>query len=248
MRFIQFFAVALLVGSLPSTPAWADVAARYEQGDDNAVVALNMTIEANDSGDVRFQMRNLGGYYLLREGTMYLVQKDADSFIVMRLDDVMTVQNEALGKMGWKKPEINDDDFPKSSFAPMSIEIVGGRSGMAYGMVRDTGESPTYASMVISDDPALAPIGKAMALAQDQMFKSMGNMGLMLGQVNEDLRERIGRGAILRMMSVELTDVSFDQIPDDRFALPTTPMTLEELRAATDTSIAPPPTLPAPKE
>ena len=247
MDFLRYFAASMfLIFSLPST-ALADVSARYETMDDDAMIDMEMTIEANSNDSVRIQMAGQGGYYLLREGALYQVGKEAKGFVVMKVTDLLTVQQEIMAKMGARLPTFGDPASAlETSFAPMQPEIVGGREGIGYGIVSAQTPDPVYASIVIGSDPSLAPIGEAIALANSSSIKGMGDMGAMLGLMNEEMAALLRKGAPLRMLSVELTDVSFADIPATRFELPTEPLTLDQLRERLDRSsaIEPPPTLP----
>ncbi|WP_128891226.1 hypothetical protein [Erythrobacter sp. HKB08] len=240
-----YLAAAAALVALPSA-AQADVAARYETVDDKAVIDMEMTIEADENDNVRFQMARTGGYFLLRDGEMYQVQKTVEGYEVVRTRDALLVQQEAMAKLGWKIPDmVNAPELAAPRLEPMEEETVGGRVGTGYGMVGQGMDGPIYASLVVSTDPELAPIGSAMASANENMLKGMGEMGSMLGMVGEDMLALMKQGAPLRMLSVELTDVSFDPIPQARFELPAEPMTLEQLRAALDVTVDAPPTLPA---
>ncbi|WP_370178022.1 hypothetical protein [Alteriqipengyuania sp.] len=245
MRIIAALLASLTFAALPATPAHADIAGRYETVDDNALMNMEMTVEADENGAVRIQMANLGSYYLMSEGDLYLVTKDADDFVVVRMEDQLTVQREAMDRMGVKLPDSEDfiSDL-KSKFAPMEPQTVGGRAGMAYGILNEKLGKPVYASIVISNDSALAPLGKAIVDANSASLKGMGQLGTMLGMMGESMMALLEQGAPLRMLSVELTDLSFDPIPPDRFTLPAEPLSLEELRESLSVTIEPPPTLP----
>lgn len=240
----MFVCLGLSSACLP-IPAMADIAGRYETRDGNAVIEMEMTVEADDSGNVRFQMAGSGGYYLFHDGELFVVEKDNDNFTVIRTADLFAVQQEAMARLGWKGADPSEGMTPPSfQFAPMGEEIVGGRAGIGYGIVSETNEEPMYASIVIGSDPELAPLGQAIAFAQQASVKGMGSMGSMLGMMNADMIELLQGGAPLRMLKIELTDVSLDPIPKVRFELPAEPLTINQLRAKIDVNVEPPPTLP----
>lgn len=245
MKLPSKFASFGLACACVSTPAMADVAGRYETRDEDAVIDMEMTVEADNAGSVRFQMAGTGGYYLFREGQLFVIEKSHDGFSVSRMADLFAVQQEAMARLGWKGANMLDGQSPPSfEFAPMGSETVGGRIGTAYGMVSEANGEPMYASIVIGSDAKLAPLGRALAYAQESSVKGMGTMGSMLGTMNAEMIDLLQDGAPLRMLKIELTDVSFDPIPPTRFELPEEPLTIDELRAKLVVEIDPPPTLP----
>lgn len=246
MKTHKVFGCLALACMVASTSAMADVAGRYETKDENAVIAMEMTVEADDAGSVRFQMAGVGMYYLLRGEELFVVQKDSDGFSVSRMADLLTVQQEAMSRLGWKGVEMSDGQSPPTvEFASMGEEAVGRRTGTGYGIVSETNKEPMYAAVVIGNDPKLAPLGQALAAAQDASIKGMGSMGSMLGMMNAQMIDLLQKGAPLRMLQIELTDVSFDPIPQSRFDLLAEPLTLNQLRANLAVAVEPPPTLPA---
>lgn len=240
-RFSPAAAAALLAAS---TAASADVAARYETQDKDAPFDMGMSIEADDRGNVRMQMPRLNTYFIFRDGTLYQITQDRTGAFAVRVEDALIVQQEMLAKLGMRMPA--DMPEPDLVLAPVGPETVGTRQGMGYGLTGKDSAPPNFAAFVISDDPALAPIGMALALANANSLKGMGEIGTMLGLLNDELLAMLRKGAPLRIMSMELTDVSTDPIPPARFTLPAPPTSLAELRAMADqtSSVEPPPTLP----
>lgn len=244
MNKAKFCALALTSIGLSSQVAFADVAGRYENTDKNAVLDLEMTIEADDAGDVRVQMAKTGTYYLFRDATLYLVTMNGEDTTVMKVSDVFAVQQEALAQMRMKMPPMPPSP-PEVRFAPMEEVTVAGRKGTAFGMVSAEHEKPVYGSIVISADPKFGALGRAIARVNTSQIKGMGSMGQMLQMMNTEMLALLQRGAPLRMLSIELTDVSFDNIPAGRFALPTEPLSINEIRAQLiKPTVPPPPTLP----
>ena len=235
--------IALIGSALFSQSAQADVAGRYENTDEKIPFNFGMTIEADDADNVRIQMAHGNQYYLYRDGVMYVVTVGSDETKVMRLDDMLAVQMEAMARLGWENP-FESAPVSTSHFAPMDEVVVGSRKGTGYGIVSGEREEAVYASIVISDDPELKQLGAAIARANASSIRGMGSMGTMLQTMNSEMLGLLEKGAPLRMLSVELTDVSFDEIPPERFAIPTEPMTIDEVRhLLISPTIAPPPTL-----
>lgn len=238
---MRLSALVLPLLALVPTPALADVAGRYRTIDRDALVAMDMTIEADDAGNVRVQMGGMSAYYVFREGNLFIVQRGSTGLVVARASDMMTVANEAMQRMGASRlSERAGGDLGDFDLAPMGEEVVNGRTGMAYGIRPKPGEKPVYASFVISSDPRLAPLGRALAQANEGMVQDMGSLGTMLTRVNGEIQQVMARGAPLRILGIALTDVSYEKIPQERFALPVEPVTIQQMRAMAEPFPAPP--------
>ena len=245
MNTLRLLVVGVILGSILAGPAQADIAARYETTGDDTVVKMEMTVEADEHGNVRTQMARLGSYFLLRDGELYQVSIGESGPFVVRVSDLMTVQAELAEEILTDgAPEM---EIPLQLFAEMETEVVGERVGTGYGLVSDEYPEPRYASVVISHDPELAQLGEALVKSNEAMTKTTsawGQMGTMLGVMNAQMLEILRKGAPLRMMQLELTDVSDEKIPPERFALPAEPLTIEEIRARVMPRVEAPPTLP----
>ncbi len=228
--------------ALLASPAAADVTALYEMADDSIPFEMTMTLEVSGKGDVRLQMANLPVYYLLLDGELYVVQRGLSGPHVIRMADQMQLQAE-LGETMFRGEMPEATDSPSWQFAPMGKEQIHGRSGIAYGIVNEQNAEPVYALLVISNEPALAPIGDAMQSMNTAITGRFSGTFAMLARANADMQEIIGSGAPLRISNLILTDVSTETIPGDRFALPGEPLTVEQLRAQL-VPFEQPPTLP----
>ena len=245
MKKTRTLIAGAILASVLAAPAQADIAARYKTNDENAVMNMEMTVEADNEGNVRTQMAHLGAYFLLSDGELFQVANSESGLFVVRVSDLMRVQGEIAQEMFQNPPP--EMDLPKQSFAPMDPEIVSERQGIGYGIVSDDYPEPRYASIVVSDDPALAPLGDAVVRSHQAMASSAsawGSMGTMLGMMNEEMLAVLRKGAPLRLMKLELTDISTEMIPAERFELPAEPLTIEELRARLSPRVEEPPTLP----
>ncbi len=245
MRIAPTILAALVFAGAGSTPAHADIAARFETVDEDTPMKMEMTLEADENGNVRIQIPRLSFYYLLTDGDVFQVTASERGPTVIRIADLLTVQAEIVDEFFPKKEETLE--VPKSNFARMGQETVGGRIGTGYGIVTEEDQEPQYASLVISDNPQLAPIGEALADSKAAMAKSLvslGSMGTMLEMMDEEIIDILRQGAPLRMLSIELTDVSLDPIPPERLALPAEPLTLDQLRNLARPELEEPPTLP----
>jgi hypothetical protein len=105
-----------------------------------------------------------------------------------------------------------------------------GRQGTAYYMgseaKRPPAERPT---LVISTDPALAPLASAL---QGQFEISIALMGKVFGDDDpfKTMQAVLKTGAPLVLTGMELDRVSNEPIPASRFALPAEPLSIEGVR------------------
>jgi hypothetical protein len=227
MKLARILALTLASIGLLSTPAHADIAGRYETVDENAIMEMEMTIEADEEGNVRTQVARLGAYFLLREGQMYQVANGETGPFVVRVTDLMTLQAEFASEFFRDSP--SEVDIPSQVFAVFEEEVVQGRNGTGYGIISETSPEPLYAPIVVSDDLSLAPLGEAIAASNEAMAENMtawGQMGTVLGMMNSEMLTVLRKGAPLRLLRLELKDVYLEASPPGRFELPANPITL----------------------
>ena len=250
MKNCPLFALSvMLVTGMTATPAAADLSARYEAQEKNAPFNMAMTLEIDSNGNERVQVAEQPTYLLVLNNVTYMVSRGPAGVYVMRLDDMVTVIGEVSKRMGIDKAFAS---MPKKvaekppAIASMGPKVVNGRTGTGYG-ISENGARPVYAFVVISEDPKLAPLGAAFAksFAQssvyaNKMFPGFGSMGGMFGSDAELFK----KGAPLSIVSMNLTDVSFAEIDDSRFALPGQPLSIDQIRQQYQ-SFSAPPTLPA---
>jgi hypothetical protein len=235
------FGLALSVFAFPAS---ADVAGRYETKDKNALFTMEMTIETNDAGDVRAQMAGQSNYFLLKSGVLYTVGRGEAGPIVERVADMLAVQAETMRRLGMSDQLAEAaGKLPQLEFAKIGPEAVGTWQGDAFGVKSDSDEIGPYAAFVISDDPRIAPLGKAIAAMNSDMMGTAGKMMPGFGQLGQAFMKFLSNGTPVRMMNFELTDVSDDRISPERFDVPAPPQTLEQLKARAE-PFPPPPSLP----
>ena len=183
-------------------------------------------------------------YYLLRAGELFVVSRGTTGATVMRVSDVLTMQAEVLERMGaadrFRETPADESSFEFHAIGP---ETVGSWQGTAYGLGPAGSGSPAHASLVLSDDPRLAPLGRAMVALQKDVTTGMGQLGGLFTQFGQAYEALLSKGTPVRWLQLQLTDVSFDAIDPDRFALPAPPISIAELRAES-APVPPPPTLP----
>jgi hypothetical protein len=203
----------------------ADVTARYVNPDGLFV----MTVEADDKGDSRISQGNQYAV-LTRGGVAWLLLADLSGVYAVRQEDWLAV---TLAKVRGAMPHPPDfHDTQQYEIVAGGAERVGGRSGTLWSL-QEHGKPPsTVFQFVISDDPDLAPVGRAFAA---QFFASASGMGSMIGSVPAfaaKANEIFAKGTVIRMgHMLRLESVSKDPIPAADFALPAVILSREQYAA-----------------
>ncbi|TMJ13298.1 MAG: hypothetical protein E6G94_12180 [Alphaproteobacteria bacterium] len=208
------------------SPALADMTATYVA----QKVAMKMTIEIASNGDVRGGTSSPTAYFIVHDGHAYVIQASFDGPVVMRMEDMAAVMTEQMKRMMPNLPADAAKNMPEWKLVKGPAVTIRGRQGVAYYMGGLPKNSPTESPMlVISTDPALAPLAAAM---EHQFAMSTGMMGQMLGGSNpmSGLEAVLKTGAPLVLTGMELDSVTTDPIPPSRFALPAEPATIEVVR------------------
>lgn len=245
--------ILALVASGLSSPAWADVTARYAGA---GKYAATMSVAVGDGGQVRAEAgppNNASQRVVLirREGVDYVSGADAEGRFVARTEDLFALVEEMIRTSipQSARTAIRTAADIRVEIAPGGMETIAGREGRVYritpiapptprpaaqgGQERQGAEMPQMQPLeiVISEDPELAPVGREMA----RLFESgsglvdavMGTRPAVAGQI----RELLARGTLIRLAdALRLRSVSSDAIPDSAFALPGPVLTRAELR------------------
>lgn len=234
--------IIALAAALAATPAAADVTAHYVVGD-GANAAPAMSIEVNDRGDSRVSMGNRAAVITL-DGVTYLVMADLGGVYVARQDDLLAVTIEnARAMMGRDfHPPAHPQPAATADTHPLSVvqagaETVGGRTGTVFEL-RDANARPGVHGLdfVVSTDADLAPVGRLLA---SQNRASHDGLRQMIGS---DVTDSSGffsgiaaifeRGTVIRMGRImRLASVDREPLPAADFALPSPPLTREQLAA-----------------
>jgi hypothetical protein len=249
MRFrdIAAAAAAMLLGS----PALADITAHYvmpggmgrltvdatgKKGttvtEDKAPAAAQpraaMTVEINDKGDTRLSEGNKHAFLTLG-GVGYLIESDLAGTFAVREDDWIAVQLEGVAAIG--KDNQQPGDPTRYVLVSKGSETVAGRTGTVWAL-RSAGRAEASFDAVLSADPDLAPVGRAIAA---QFALSSRMMKLMLGSVPDFMaktEEMLGKGAVIRLSRMlRLDRVSHDPIPPSEFVLPAVVLTKDQYAA-----------------
>jgi hypothetical protein len=213
----------LALAAVAATPAQADLTATYVAV--NPGMNFKMTVEIAANGDLRADMSNPGLYLIRRQGHTYFIVADPAGTVVEDTADIGAVMQEQLAKLD---PHFCDQlaQGPGGKLASRGAMTVSGRTGEAYAM---ESRPPARPDVVISHDPALAPLGAAMA---EQFRDSAALMGPcwtkipMIGQ----MQALLDSGAPLQFGPMQLETVETGPIDPARFVLPAAPATRDQVR------------------
>ncbi len=228
LRTFACAAFALLIAA----PVQADTTAVYK----SPKLGAEMTIEIASNGDVRGSVGGRGDYILTLDGKGYLVFFTDKGVVVDRVDDAATAMTDYIREKMPQLAKMPGIDGPGGPDGPKYVAggvlTVNGRAGttwyLQWGAAQRADSEP---EIVISNDPALAELGRAMARQFEMSTRTLGQMlghkdGRMSG-MNDVLRT----GAPLRVAGMDLVSVTAAPIAADRFKLPAEPETLEQVRA-----------------
>lgn len=216
----------LAVTLFAAGPAWADTTAIYK----SPTLGGEMTIEIAANGDVRATTGTRGDYVILHGDEVYMIFFTDKGPVVDRMSDVGAAMAAWIHDRMPEFAKMPDGDGPAFKFVDGGVATVNGWAGKIWynGMGGDRLRADF--SFVISSDPALADIGKAMLrqmeASQQMMEEAMGKRGFADGAL-----EVLRTGTPIRLMTMELTTVSHTPIPAERFVLPAEPETREQVRA-----------------
>ncbi len=217
------FAFLAVVAAAWAGPALADMTAHYVGSDDSRMI----TIEIATEGDYRVTIGDHSHYFLTRAGRGYLVETNAAGPKVMRQEDIATVMIEQVKPNVRPSPHKSEADARLVARGPVSIR---GRKGVAYGLIFDGnsgGDDEPY--LVVSDDPALAPLAAVM---RKQFAASIGTMHGIFGAENPwaFMEGMLDKGAPLVFLGMTLDTIDHARIPASRFVLPASPISLDAVR------------------
>jgi hypothetical protein len=213
----------IIVALSLASAARADTIAIYASPAD----VCSMTVKIASNGDVRADVTgNIPGVVTGRThyfvgGRDYFVD---DGPVVMRLEDIEKVLGEQIGNLG-------HSSFPAPSLTlvPRGAVSINKWSGDAYYMQASGGQLSARPVTVISHDPSLAQLGRAMA-------RQFATSEKMMSQITDghapktNMDQVLSSGAPISFAGAELQAVTFGVIPKEDFNLPGPPASLDEVR------------------
>jgi len=213
---------------LAAVPADAGTKAVYEQAENKG----SLTVEIADNGNVRIGPSDQSMYILLLGDSSYIVTIKDGKTTVARVADVAAAFDKVMPPIFGKIFGAAAKDTPKGPppMEKIGPQTVNGRTGIAY---KFKGGDPKEESpvLVLSDDPALQPVGRAMERFTEASVLMLAPLfGKGIESMIDDMRAVFAMGTPLRggdgmtLKSVETADV-----PAARVALPAKPQTVDEI-------------------
>lgn len=210
--------------ALAFIPASADVKARYT-GQSGAAL-----IEVDANGDARMGGEDEQSYSLFTASGDYVVFKRDGALVAARYADFHAVLNAITSTFAG--PASSEAERPDAAPAvpplvKVGTEKIAGYDGTRFELPVQSGPR-AYA--VISDAPELRPLGRAMARLLDQMPTFEQAMTGSRPPALSALVHALDSAALLRMDGAfTLAEVSFAELPDERFAVPTTLLSRDQV-------------------
>jgi hypothetical protein len=215
MRFLVL--LLFLVGC--GSQARADLTAHYRHIDGSGTVQ----VEVAGSGDARFQMSGEPWRLIHRGGISYVIYALPGGPLVVRIDDL---QRLALER-GGEPPNLS---IATMRFVPRGEVTMGSYSGRAYHL--DLPDGPTSRpQIVVSRDPALAPIGPVWLRQIDFSIAMLRGRRAPVPESVLRIREVLATGSPIFFGGQQLQRIDQGEIPAERFRLPAEPLTLDQLRS-----------------
>lgn len=205
----------VLAAMLASSPAAADITARYAQSGSRQIA-----VQVRDNGDSRIVVNE--GVYVSTGGETHMILTDARGTFVARQADFVSMMEELLSAI----PQV--PGAPTDSFAIVEggTETVAGRGGRVF-RIGAPGSQTDVMEVVISEDPELAPVGRAMATLFEPILaaSTRGTPGL-----SDAMTGLFSRGTVLRFGQIfTLESVDTTIVPPEGFVLPSAPLSREAL-------------------
>lgn len=234
-----------------------DVVAVYRMNGPDGTQVATMTVEANDSGAARLEMRPLNGAappqvgWATVDGDVIMTANTPDGPKLVRASDMAAASEEMVTRMT-PPGEDMPNPFEDMRLVEAGQETVGERSGTRY-VIRVDGQEANdrgpQMDFVIANDPALALIGRATS---HTLAPGTATTGGFDAQAMRELRQRMRAGIALRAGPVlVLESVEHRAVDPARLVVQGTPISREELLAimqrAMPSSPPPPPIVRAPR-
>jgi hypothetical protein len=196
----------------------------------------NLTVEVADNGNAVIRPTKSKEYGIYRDGQFYLVGQDKGQWKVARLEDLAAAFDQLM-------PPVFEQLFGAMASASQGSKLrierrgtrkVAGFEGIVFAVHGLDSDKPDAAHIfVLSTDPKLAPVGKAM---EQFLISSVVAMRPLLGELAAamaaDMRAIFANGAPLDAEGkFKLDSLVQVDLPDSNFALPAPPQTAAQIVA-----------------
>lgn len=198
-----------------------------------------LVIEVGDNGDARVgPAGSTDSYGLLIGGEFYLISREAGVWKVARIQDQAAAMSRVIPSV-FRSLFGAVADASKKGDARLKIVRTGSRTvagftGDVYAVTGMDSEKPTeVAEVVASQDPRLAPAGRALAGFNDAMTVMMAPM--LGAMADEEVAKNHAMAALGTPLQVKdgphLTAFAEASVDPARLVLPATPMTVDQIAA-----------------
>lgn len=200
--------VAMLALVACGGPAPQDMVAYYAKPD-----GIAFTVEAAASGDARV---TAGDQVMIRSGGQeYLVRQDAKGSYAARTTDYVAILDEGL---------VQREARPQPDYVSSAgnRHRVAGHSGRVWKIHPREVPSLPAIEAVVSDDPALAGIGRGVAMHVRLLIdRNARGMGAPPGKLEAEMKALFDKGTVLRFgPALELERIERKPVLAERFLLP----------------------------
>lgn len=209
--------VGSLISVFSNAVAHADVRATFADPDRRG----NMIVEVADSGEMRFTDPQ-GGYFLIVDGHAFSVQAGPGGPTVTSAEALAFLAREDIRTGRVIFSTSGDEKASKANlYEPEALVNTAGYEGTRY-IIAGT-QRP---ALVLTEKPELRPLGRAMAT----YFRMLADMSAEPVPELGNLYELLETHGILEFWGQKLVSASFAPIDRSRFAIPATPLTLDNLK------------------
>lgn len=216
----------LLLAAAPAAPP-ADLTAFYAVKGGDPQAALK--VEVSRSGNFRVDLPG-DSSIVRRDGHTYMITETDSSPVVTDVADIRLAASEETAKRGAALCRSLARKAAEATMVRAGTATVAGRTGDAWFKGNPAATPGATPALVVSHDPALAPLGPALLehyRATVSMLPDCPEVQAMLAP----MAAAIATGTPIAMGIMELTEVREGPIDPSRFNLPGPVRSLEQMRS-----------------
>jgi hypothetical protein len=223
----QFLRSVVLILAAWPVAVHADVRALYTGVGGDALV------EVDDNGDSRLGGVDGESYSLFTAAGDFVVFRQDGALVAARYEDFQAVLAAMAAPLRGAAADATRPPPKRPAASPLTetgTEKVAGYEGRRFEWVEHPGGARSFA--IVSNAPELKPLGRAMAKLLEQMPSFAETMTGERPPALVALAEMVGSAALLRLdEQATLAEVSFEPVPEDRFRIPATVLSRDEVAA-----------------